>query len=126
MEQLFEKASRIKLRFKSSVGLVSVEDLWDLNLTSLDSIAKDLNKQIKAEAEESFITVKSKSNAALELGFEIVKHVIKVKLEEAEVKKLAAEKKARKAQIMELISQKQNEALSAKSLEELQAELDNL
>lgn len=123
---MFEKASRVKLRFKANVGLVSVEDLWDLTLTSLDNIAKDLNKQIKAEAEESFITVKSKSNATLELGFEIVKHVIKVKLEEAEVKKQAAEKKARKAQIMELISQKQNEALSAKSLEELQAELDNL
>ena len=126
MEQLFEKASRLKLRFKSQMGLITVEDLWDLNLTSLDSIAKDLNRQIKAEAEESFITVKSKANTALELAFDIVKHVIKVKLEEAEVKKLAAEKKARKAQIMELISQKQNEALSAKSIEELQAELDNL
>jgi len=123
---MFEKASRLKLRFNSSVGIINVEDLWDLTLTSLDSIAKDLNRKIKAEAEESFITVKSKSNTTLELGFDIVKHVIKVKLEEAEVKKLAAEKKARKAQIMELISQKQNEALSAKSLEELQAELDNL
>jgi len=123
---MFEKASRIKLRFKANVGLVSVEDLWDLTLTSLDSIAKDLNKQIKAESEESFITVKSKSNAALELGFEIVKHIIKVKLEEAEVKKLAAEKKAQKQKIMGLIEEKKDQALSAKSLEELQAELDNL
>ena len=123
---MFEKASRLKLRFKSQMGLITVEDLWDLSLYNLDSIAKDLNKQIKAEAEESFITVKSKANTALELAFEIVKHVIKVKLEEAELKRAAAEKKARKAQIMELISQKQNEALSAKSIEELQAELDNL
>lgn len=123
---MFEKASRLKLRFNSKVGLINVEDLWDLTLPSLDSIAKDLNKQIKAEAEESFITVKSKANTTLELGFEIVKHVIKVKLEEADAKKLLAERKARKAQILEIISRKQDEALSNKSIEELTAELDQL
>ena len=123
---MFEKASRLKLRFKTSVGLITVEDLWDLSLQQLDSLAKSLNKQVKEDAEESFITVKSKANTVLELSFEIVKHVIKVKLEEAEAKKNAAEKKARKAQILELISQKQNEALSAKSIEELTAELENL
>lgn len=123
---MFEKALRLKLRFRTPVGMITTEDLWDLPLSQLDATAKALNKQIKDEAEESFITTKSKANTALELSFEVVKHIIKVKLEEAEVKKAAAEKKARKAQIMELISQKQNEALSAKSLEELQAELDNL
>ena len=123
---MFEKASRLKLRFKTSVGLITVEDLWDLSLQQLDSLAKSLNKQVKEDAEESFITVKSKANTVLELSFEIVKHVIKVKLEEAEAKKNAAEKKAKKAQLMELISQKQNEALSAKSIEELKAELESL
>ena len=38
MEQLFITASREKLRFASSKGLLTTEDLWSLSLTSLDAI----------------------------------------------------------------------------------------
>ena len=49
---MFERAAKRKLRFTSSKGSLSVEDLYDLSLTSLDSIAKGVNRQLKAEAEE--------------------------------------------------------------------------
>jgi hypothetical protein len=50
---LFEKASRLKLRFSSPAGLLTVEDLWDLPLSAqakvanLDDIAKGLNKTLE-------------------------------------------------------------------------------
>lgn len=43
VENIFEFATRNKVRF-SFKGLISVEDLWDLSLTNLDSIYKELNK----------------------------------------------------------------------------------
>jgi hypothetical protein len=119
---MFEKASILKLRYKVKNGNVSTEDLWDLSLEDLNTLAKSLNKQIKDAGEENFIEVKSKANTALDLAFEITKHVISVKLAEQEKKKISAEKRQKRAQLLELISQKENEALSSKSLDELRAE----
>jgi len=124
MNEFFEKASRLKLRFKTSVGSIATEDLWDVTLESLNTLAKSLNKELKDAQEESFIGTRSKANTILELKFEIVKYVIKVKLEEAETRKNAANKKAAKEKIMELINRKKDEALSSKSIEELEKELE--
>ena len=49
---IFEKASRLQLRFASTKGSLSVEDLWGLSLESLDTLAKAVNKQIKAEIKQ--------------------------------------------------------------------------
>lgn len=80
MEAIFEKASRIKLVIKASNGVLKVEDLWDLSLEALDAIAKSLNKQIKDGTEESYIKAKTETNTLLQLRFDIVKHIIDVKL----------------------------------------------
>lgn len=117
--ELFEKALRLKLRFKSKVGAITTEDLWDLSLEHLDTIAKSLNKEIKLAEEESFIKTKTKANTQLEVAFDTVKHVIAVKLKEAEATKLAKERKAQKAKILEILVRKQDESLENKSEEEL-------
>ena len=57
---LFEIATRKKLRFPSLKGELSAEQLWDLPLSSrvgldLDNIAKAVNKDLKAEEEDSFV-----------------------------------------------------------------------
>jgi len=126
MNEMFFNASRLKLRFKTSVGSIATEDLWDLTLESLNTLAKSLNKELKDAQEESFIGTRSKANTILELKFEIVKHVITVKLEEAATKKNAADKKALKEKIMEQINRKKDEALSSKTIEELEKELESL
>lgn len=77
---MFEKAAKCKLRFQSSKGALSVEDLFDLSLTSLDNLAKDVNRQLKAEVEESFIEKKSQNSSDLELRLDILKHVIAYKV----------------------------------------------
>ena len=126
---MFEQVSRMKLRFKTSKGDLTVEDLWDLRLTgtvSLNTLAKSLNKQLKLDDEEDFVSTKSASNKVLELKFELVKHIIGVKKAEQEAAANAADVKAKKQKLAELIAKKQDSALEGKSLEELQAELNAL
>ena len=122
----FEKATRLRLRFETSRGNLNVEDLWRLPLTELDKLAIALNKQLKESSEESFIKAKSKDNKLLELRFDIVKHIIETLLSEDEEKKKAADKRAKREQLLELIAKKKNQELEGKSLEELEAELTKL
>ena len=123
---MFDKATRLKLRFESSKGLLSVEQVWDLSLTALNEMAKSLSRQVKAATsdEEDFIGKNTTVDTKLQLAFDVVKHIIGVKLKERDDSANAAEKKAKNQVIMELIAKKQNEELAGKSLEELQAMLD--
>lgn len=123
MENLFIDASRERLRFKTSVGMVSTEDLWELRLEDLDKLYKSLKKQSKEADEESLLKTKTAANKTLDLQIEIVKYVVKVRLEEEEAKKLRKEKAQKRAQIRELIEKKAVENLEGKTIEELEKEL---
>src|SRR5882757_9657814 len=123
---IFELATRQKLRFPSTRGQVGTEDLWDLSLKDLDTVAKGLSKQVKESSEESFIKKPSTGNKKVQLQLDVVVSIINTKLAEAEKAKTAAERKAKRNQLMELISKKQDDALSRKSITSLQAELDKL
>lgn len=125
MEKMFEIATRIKMRFPFR-GMVSVEDLWDLSVRDLDSIFKTLNAQVKKSQEESLLATKTKEDETLSIQIEIVKHIVKTKLDEAETAKQSKELKEKKQKIMEIIAAKQDESLHNASVEELQAMLDNL
>jgi hypothetical protein len=123
---IFERASRLKLRFETPKGLLTIEDLWDLPLTSnsgkanLDDVARGLHRQIKESETESFVVNPAKADESAQIGFEVVKHVISVRLAEAEAARVRNESSEKKRRILELIAHKQDEALSAKSVEELQ------
>jgi len=108
-DQMFEVASRMKFRFHYN-GIIQVEDLWDLSLTSLDSLLETQNKK-----DEETLT-----------KIEIVKHVVSVKLAENEIRKKARERKEQRAKLMEIMSYKKDESLQSKSLEELSAMLNEL
>ena len=125
MEKMFEIATRTKMRFPFR-GMVSVEDLWDLSVKDLDSIFKTLNAQVKKSQEESLLVTKTKEDETLSVQIEIVKHIVKTKLDEAETAKQSKELKEKKQKIMEIMAAKQDESLHNASLEELQAMLDNL
>jgi hypothetical protein len=128
---MFEKASRLKLRFDTPQGGCLVEDLWDLPLTSerranLDDIAKGLNKTLKENDNESFVVKTTKTNELLQLKLAIVKHIIKVRLNENEIAAQAKANKEKKQKLLTLIEQKKDAALSAASIEELEAQIANL
>ena len=125
---MFEKASRMKLRFNTIAGVISVEELWDIPLTSnnsinLDDIAKDLNRKLKMDEDESFVK-KSKVDEKTKLAFDIVKHVISVRLEEKDAAEKAIHKRQTKQKIMEIISNKKDENLRNKSIDELEKMLE--
>lgn len=119
---LFETATRKKFRFPFK-GMISIEDLWDLSVKNLDAVFKALNAEAKQANEESLLAVKSDEDTILDAKIAIVKHIVSVKLAEAEQSKNAAIKREQKRRIQELIANKQDEALQNKSVEELQAML---
>lgn len=116
---IFEKASKAKLRFSTSRGQLSTEDLWDLSLESLDQIAVAIDKSLETAGKKSFIGKRDTTNTALELQLEILKHIIEVKIAEKDAKAKRVERNAQLAQLKELAASKSNEALQGKSLEEI-------
>lgn len=120
LTNLFEKASKMKLRFSTTKGILSTEDLWDLSLEYLDKIAKNLYKQIKESEEISFISEKSNEDTLASIKLEIVKFVITFKMDEAKEKKLRAEKLALKKRIADEIAKKKDNKISEMSIEELE------
>lgn len=122
---IFEYATREALRFPYK-GMQSVEDLWKLSLTELDSIYKTLNKQIKQSEEESLLDEKNDVDEVLEAQIAIIKHIVKVKKEEKVAKEKASAKNAQKQKIMSIIATKENEALQNSSIDDLKKMLDEL
>ena len=122
---MFENAVRQKLRFDTSLGALSVEDLWDLPLTStkgranLDDIARALHKKLRSGDDVSFVDTERKSDATFQLGFDIVKHVIDVRLAENAAVKLEKERAEKKQKIMGIIAAKQDASLHEMSLDDL-------
>jgi hypothetical protein len=120
IDKMFELASRSKLRF-SYRGLISTEDLWDLKPEDLDEIYRSTKAELKEMSEDSLLEKKQTGAEVLELQVSIVKHVFEVKVAEAEARKDARERKAKKERILEIIAKKQDEDLESKSLDELKA-----
>jgi len=123
---IFEVATREKYRFNYK-GLISVSDLWDLSTTELDLIFKDLNSQLKkTKEEESLLQIKTKEDKELEIKIEIIKHIVKIKVDEQTSKLLTKERKEKKQKILEILSEKQEEGLKNKSIEELTSMLNDI
>jgi len=123
---MFEKATRLKVRFDTPQGSIGVEDLWDVPLTSprgkqanLDDIARALHKQLKSGDDVSFVHKEKKSDEMVSFKFDVVKHVIDVRVAENEAAKLKADTAAKKQKLLGLIAEKQDKELSNLPVDEL-------
>ena len=105
---IFEQASRRKLRFETALGQLNTEDLWSLPLSAreivtrpggsrvnLNAIAIALHERIQASA-VSFVEAAPKVATDLQLRFDIVKHIIDVRIAERDAMKEAIAKIERK------------------------------
>ena len=126
MQNIFEYATRSKLRFASIRGELSVEQLWDVPLRSRDDfnlniIAKAASKSLKEISEENFVeTSKTAEHARREAAMETVKYVIDTRLAEEEDAKTRAAKKQEKQKLLSILAEKQDGKLSELSEKELQ------
>ena len=116
---IFEKASKQSLRFDTSLGCLSVEDLWNMKLTHLDEMAVYLNSQLSKSDTVSFISNKKSENEILQLKFDIAKHIIDVRLEDIAEAENAIARKAEKQKILEAISNIESAEFGEKTKEEL-------
>ncbi len=124
-EEMFIWASRKKIRFPYR-GMASVEDLWELPVTELDKIYKQLNAEAKKAQEESLLETKSDEDEKLTVQIGIVKYIVSVKLQEKKEAEMEKERRKQKQKIMSILASKQDEALKDKSIEELEKMLDEM
>ena len=129
---MFVKATRLKLRFDTNRGGVSVEQLWDMPLLAkdgfdLDTAAKQIYNELKALSEESFVAVRDNPRTSLlETKLEIVKYIIKAKQDEAAAAKDRTAKRAERIKLEAILATKQAAKLEQLSEEEIQKRLDEL
>jgi hypothetical protein len=122
----FIEATKKKIRFSTTKGSLSVEDLWDLNLESLDKIAVAVDEDIQKEGRKSFIGKTSRTSSQKTLSLEILKFIIEEKIKEEEKKKDRLQKAAQKEFLSELLNKKRLESLESLSVEEIQKQLSDL
>jgi hypothetical protein len=129
MSDLFEKAARLKLRFPSLIGALSVEQVWDLPISTkakssadLTSIARELNTRLKSTATDDLpwlSTSSTKADNENQLAFDIVKHIVETKQAEAAKAAESASNRDKKQQILAMIAAKELEEVGSKSLDDL-------
>lgn len=121
---IFEKASRIKLRFDLN-GQITTEQLWTANMVALATYEQQLTELVESYGKS---TRRSRRNRTVEqdvntLRLEIVSYILDVREAEVEEAAVAAANKAKNQRILELIKAKQDQKLAEMSIEDLQAML---
>lgn len=132
---IFEWASRNHPLFETSSFPVSTGDLWALPLRNegnegvpgnLNDIARRLNKKLKQCEEENFVSDSPKKDPTTQIKFDIVKHIITVRLDEAKQASEAASRKAEKEELMRLLKDAEDKEKQQLTKEELLAKLAEL
>ena len=124
--EMLVAAAKKKFRFNSGKGLCTVEDLFDLPLTTLDIIAVALDEEVQKAGRKSFIATKSASTTEASTKLEILKLVIEDKQAAAEAAKVRAEKASQKSFLTSLLEKKKMEPSEGLSLDDIKAQLANL
>lgn len=132
MSNIFKQAAQLKMRFPSVRGFLIAEQLFDLPLTSkngfdLDTVAKDVNKLLKEQAEESFVSTTENPLASVyQVMLDIVKEIIADKLAEAAAARTRSANAAERQRLLALLDEKNKDELKGLSKEELQKRISEL
>lgn len=127
---IYKYAAQNRLLFPSNRGDLTLQDLFDMPLSSrsgfdLDNVAKAVNNELKACGEESFVSTAATNpkKKPLEVALDVVKDVIATKLA-LNAEALARQHKAEeRRKILDAISTKKDQALTSASIDELEKKL---
>ncbi len=124
MEKMFEKLTRKKVRFVTKKGTLSIEDVWDLPLTHLNELAKELFKKVTEDSMSFIDTVKK--DELTELKFEAIKHVINVRLDDVKEAEKKAEKADKKTKLIDALASKEEDDLKGMSKKAIKKAISEL
>lgn len=125
MADIFEKATREQLRFATSRGALTTEQMWQLSLNDLNSIGMGIKKELKEAETETLLGHVSK-NPKQQLMLDIIVRIIEVKQADADKKKKRAEKAQTLASLKALAAEKTNEEFSKQSLADIRKQIAEL
>ena len=122
---MYKQANRMKLRFNTEKGMLTVEQLWDCSRAMIGRTIKAVNDILKEQEptgdldflNEGSIKATDPEN---KLRFDILKDIYLTKTAEAEALRNAAQIKAHNEKIDAIIARKQEEELESLSLEDLE------
>jgi len=119
---MYKQGLQLGLRFTTSVGLLTIEQLFQLKQNQLENAIRNQKKLLKASDDDElgFLDVSSKVDPVEQLKFDILKDVYITKKAEAEAIRESKAKKENNQKILELIAQKKEGVLQEKSIEELE------
>lgn len=126
MTNMWLEALQKRLRFEFK-GLISTEDLFDLDMSSLDIIYQKLSKELREISGDSLLdNEKADEIAWVQLKLDVVKHVFDIKKAEAEALRQKIANIEEKQRIMHIINEKENAELANLSIDELKEKLNDL
>ena len=129
---IFKQATKLKLRFSSVRGDLTIEDLWDLPLTSksnlsLDGVGKPIQKALRESDEDSLVAVPTTSKNELNsLRLAVIKEIISVKQEENLIKQNQAAIESQKALLKQALASKKVDEINSLSVEEIEKRLSSM
>jgi uncharacterized protein (UPF0305 family) len=129
MTNIFEQASREQLRFIVGNSVVSVEALWQLPETTLQSLHDNVSEiaNQSSNSKALFSTTRKTSEQKLaELQIALIERVAEVRNTEKQAAKDSKQKADEKARLLEILARKQDNALEELSEEEILQRLENL
>lgn len=121
---MYKQATQLKLRFSTSVGLLSVEQLWDLSMTNLSNAIKAVKKVLKKNDDDelSFLEDAKIVDTENELRFNILKDVYLTKKSMSEALQAKKDKDAHNQKIyakMAANNEKEQDNMTNAELEKL-------
>lgn len=126
MTDIWLEALQKGLRFEFK-GLISTEDLFDLDMSSLDIIYQKLSKELREISGDSLLdNEKADEIAWVQLKLDVVKHVFDIKKAETEALRQKIANIEEKQRIMHIINEKENAELANLSIDELKEKLNDL
>ncbi len=123
---IFMRATKQKVRWETSKGVLSVEDVWDLSLEQLNTIAVKLNKEIKESGEENFLDDSPAVSPVVKLKFDVVIAIMDHKKTLKAAAETRAKNKEEKQKLLRLLEQREDEEMASLSKEDILKKLGDM